>query len=224
MFVDVVDDHHLEIGLGQGPRLRRQHRLVFVVVGFSSVPVQRDVAAAIGAGGQTAGDAVDDESDIIVVAMLELPPDMIECLNSGEGPVRLDQGERIEEARRSWILRTWRGDPLVREPANWSFRAACSTDQNGVGLRNSSRSSIASRLPRFRRRAIRDARRSPAKGNAGCGSPARGFARNGRDIQVRHIRRWLSLRRLEADQVGLHVDMQSGARSLFRDLQWPKPF
>ncbi len=97
MLVHVVDDHHLEIGLGQRARLGRQHRLVFVVIGLGRVAVQRDMPAAIGAGGQAAGDAVDGEGDIVVIGVLELAAQMVEGLNAGEGPIGLDQRQRLEE-------------------------------------------------------------------------------------------------------------------------------
>jgi len=91
LFAHVIDNQYLEVGLGQRARLWRQHGLVVRLIRVDAVALQRDRTAAVGTGGQRAGDTANRKGQISIAAMIELAAHVVESRHAGEGPIGFNQ-------------------------------------------------------------------------------------------------------------------------------------
>jgi hypothetical protein len=90
-----VDDQHLEIGFSEGAGFERE--IVVDLIGLAVVAAERDRSAAIGTGGQRTRDPADGEFEVLDVAMLEQPAEVIEGGWTRKRPVGLDRCKRVEK-------------------------------------------------------------------------------------------------------------------------------
>ena len=94
MLVHVIDDQHLEVGLGHRARLGREHRLVVLLVLFGAVLVDRNVPPPIGARGERPQCAMHRKCKLLVMAGGILAAHVVEGLHPRKRPVGLDHLQR----------------------------------------------------------------------------------------------------------------------------------